>query len=112
VVDQRIATVDVGGQVQRSSNALAQQLRGEFTQAINEQQLRATAAVNGVLTQLRGELTVASRAAADDAVQRASALVTNLRAEVNQQFVTAPPPRTTTTVGLSPIQSGVILPGP
>ena len=83
-VDQRIAQADVAGQVQRSATSVTQQLRTEFTQAISDQQVRTTTAVNGVLTQVRGEMAVATKAAADDAVQRASTLVSNLRDEVNR----------------------------
>ncbi|HEX5414792.1 MAG TPA: hypothetical protein VFZ25_03940 [Chloroflexota bacterium] len=85
-VDQRLAQVDVAGQVQRSATAITQQLRTEFTQAINDLQTRTTTAINGVLTQIRGEMTVATKAAADDAVQRASTLVSALRDEVNRNL--------------------------
>jgi hypothetical protein len=98
VVDQRLTALDVSGQIGRSTTTVAQQLRSEFSQAINDLQGRFTTATNGVLTQLRGEISVAARSAADDAVQRASALVSGLRDEVGRTFVKSAPTSTGTTV--------------
>jgi hypothetical protein len=79
-----VAALDVAGQLQKASDRLTTQFRSEMNQAITDQQVRSTAAVNAAVAQLRGETAAAVQAGSDGAFQRASDAIAGARSDLKQ----------------------------
>ena len=83
-VKLEITTLDIAGQLQKTSDRLTGQFRNEMNQAITAEQSRSSTALTAAMTQLRGETATAVKSGSDDAFQRASTLVTTMKGDVQR----------------------------